>query len=101
MRQGIRLTPRVSEPQHFSLQPWDLESQQIIILVDLHSNSPVISIICAFVCYEEDENKVTVLVANGLLKYLYPNSDHKVDPAGRDDLITFNLRDVWIHPCTD
>lgn len=96
MRQGIRLTPRVSEPQHYCLQPWDLEYGQVIIIVDYCSRLPTISIICTFVMYEND--RITVLVANDLLKYLYP--DYKGSDAPHD-MITFVRRDIWIHPCTD
>ncbi len=99
MRHDTKAIDRVSKQQRFTLQPWELEPQQIIILVDKHPGLPRVSILCAFVQYERKEDKITVLVANGLLSYLYSNSDLVFDPNGLYELITFKCSDVLIHDC--
>ncbi len=99
MRHGTREIDRVSKQQRFTLQPWELEPQQIIILVDKHPGLSRVSILCAFVQYERKEDKITVLVANGLFKCLYSNADLVVDPIGMCDLITFKCCDFLIHDC--
>ena len=97
MRHDAKLTSRVSEPQHFSLQPWDLESGQTIILVDIAPKSRMFSILCRFDW--SANGKIAVIVAHDLLDYLY--SDQPLCEYCGDfvESIIFDLRDVYIHNC--
>lgn len=98
MRHGIREVNRVSEVQHFSLHVQDLEPGQLIVLVDIDSKSPVISIMCQFDWSAND--RIAVMVAGDLINYLYTGEPFCLYYDGQFESMIFDLRRVWIHSCT-
>ncbi len=99
MRHALINQGRVSKPKNLGFQPRDLEYGQVIVLTDLVHRSPVVSILCTFV--ECNSEKITVLVPDGLLEFLYPDYSNCSDSGFSYNFATFNRRDFWIHECTD